>query len=133
MKLTRPTLETFIVDRPTSTEGVPQNLCLDKGYDYPEVGELVAEFGYTVHIRSPGEEKWQKKRLPGYRAHRWVVERSKSWLKRFRRLLIRWEKKVENHLAMLHFACAWITFRAAGVFGRLSAASARSSFPDGTD
>ena len=40
-----------------------------------------------------------------------------SWLNRFRRLLIRWEKKVENYLAMLHFACAWITFRAAGVFG----------------
>jgi len=27
------------------------------------------------------------------------------------------EKKAENYLAMLHFACAWITFRAAGVFG----------------
>ena len=36
---------------------------------------------------------------------------------RFRRLLIRWEKKVENYVAMLHFACAWITFRAAGVIG----------------
>ena len=41
-----------------------------------------------------------------------------SWLNRFRRLLIRWEKKkMENYLAMLHFACALITFRAAGVFG----------------
>jgi len=32
-------------------------------------------------------------------------------------LLIRWDKKVENHIAMLHFACAWITYRRAGVFG----------------
>jgi len=40
-----------------------------------------------------------------------------SWMNRFRRLLIRWEKKVENYVAMLHFACAFITFRASGVFG----------------
>jgi len=32
-------------------------------------------------------------------------------------LLIRWEKKVENYEAMLHFACAWICFRCAEVFG----------------
>jgi putative transposase len=38
-------------------------------------------------------------------------------MNRFRRLLIRWEKKVANYEAMLHLACAWITLRAAGVFG----------------
>jgi len=117
MKLTKPTLERLIVGRPLPTKQAPQNLCLDKGYDYPEVRELVAEFGYTTHIRSRGEEKWQKERVPGYQARRWVVERSHSWLNRFRRLLIRWEKKIENYLAMLHFACAWITFRATRLFG----------------
>ena len=117
MKLTKPTLESFIVERPQPTEKAPQNLCLDKGYDYPEVEELVEDFGYTAHIRSRGEETQDKKRISGYRARRWVVERTHSWLNRFRRLLIRWEKKVENYLAMLHFACAWVTFRAAGLFG----------------
>ena len=29
------------------------------------------------------------------------------------RLLIRWEKKKANYLALLHLACAWMTFRAA--------------------
>jgi hypothetical protein len=38
-------------------------------------------------------------------------------MNRFRRVLIRWEKKVENYVALLHFARAWITFRATGVFG----------------
>jgi len=47
----------------------------------------------------------------------WVVERTHSWMNRFRRLLIRWEKKADNYLALVHFACAYITFRAAGVFG----------------
>jgi transposase len=117
MKLTRPTLEGIVVERPEPTEEAPQHLCLDKGYDYPAIRELVEAFGYTAHIRSRGEETQDKVQIPGYRARRWVVERTHSWLNRFRRLLIRWEKKVENYLAMLHFACAWITFRAAGLFG----------------
>jgi putative transposase len=38
-------------------------------------------------------------------------------MNRFRRLLIRWEKKVENFLAMLHIACAYICLRQLGVLG----------------
>jgi putative transposase len=117
MKLVGPTLEAVIVERPKPTSDKPQNLCLDKGYDYPQVRDLVDAWGYTAHIRARGEEAQEKREIPGYRARRWVVERTHSWLNRFRRLLIRWEKKVENYQAMLHFACAWITFRAAGLFG----------------
>ena len=117
MKLTGPTLEAIVTERPRPTEKQPQNMCLDKGYDYDEVRDILTEWGYTAHIRTRGEESKQKKQVPGYRARRWVVERTHSWLNRFRRLLIRWEKKVENYLAMLHFACAWITLRAAGLFG----------------
>ena len=117
MKLAQPTLETMAVERPEPTAEKPQNISLDKGYDYPEIRELVDAWGYTAHIRSRGEEKAAKRDIPGYRARRWVVERTHSWLNRFRRLLIRWEKRVENYIAMLHFACAWITFRAAGVMG----------------
>jgi putative transposase len=90
---------------------------MDKGYDYDDVREIVAWWGYTAHIRTRGEEKHQKQTTPGYRARRWVVERTHSWFNRFRRLLIRWEKKPENYLGFIHFACAWITLRAAGVFG----------------
>ena len=38
-------------------------------------------------------------------------------MNRFRRILIRWEKKPENYMAMLHFACALITYRALGLMG----------------
>lgn len=102
-----------MVARPEPTAERPQGLCLDKGYDYAFVRELVAQWGYTAHIRARGEEAQAKAQVPGYRARRWVVERTHSWLNRFRRLLIRWEKKVENYLALLHFACAFICFRAA--------------------
>ena len=71
-------------------------MCLDKGYDFPEVYELLEEYGYTIHIRLRGEEISNNKEggIPKYRARRWVVERIHSWMDRFRRLLIRWEKRM---------------------------------------
>jgi len=117
MKLVEATLEARIIDPPEPTEDQPQHLCLDKGYDDETVREIVEAWGYTAHIRHRGEEIQAKREIPGYRARRWVVERTHSWMNRFRRLLIRWEKNVENYLALLHVACAWMTFRAAGLFG----------------
>jgi len=68
-------------------------------------------------MRSRGEEAKEIAREAGKRARRWVAERSHSWLNRFRRLLIRWEKKPEQYLAFLHVACGLIALRAAGLFG----------------
>jgi putative transposase len=90
---------------------------LGQGYDDDEVRAILAEFGLTAHIRSRGEEAQALKKEAGYKARRWVVERAHSWLNRFRRLLIRWDKKSANYLGFLHFACGLIAFRAAGLFG----------------
>jgi len=117
MKLVRPTLESLVAERPEPTAEEPQGMCLDKGYDYAEVREILAEFGFTAHIKARGEEATELKAEAGKRARRWVVERSHSWMNRFRRILVRWDKKPENYLAFLHFACALIAFRAAGLFG----------------
>jgi len=116
-KLVRETLESIPLDRPRPTPNRPQGLCLDKGYDYDEVRALAREFRYTAHIRSRGEEAQLIKRTARFKARRWVVERTHSWMNRFRRILIRWEKKPENYLAMLHLACAWITYHALGLLG----------------
>jgi len=117
MKLARATIETIIVARPKPTQEQPQGMCLDAGYDYEEVREILREFGFTAHIRPRGEEAKAIKREAGFKARRWVVERAHSWMNRFRRLLIRWDKKPQNYLAFLHFACGLIAFRAAGLFG----------------
>jgi len=109
MKMTRATLESVVLERPGLDK--PQNLCLDKGYDYDEVRDLAREFGYTAHIRARGEEAQAIKHEAGFKARRWVAERTHSWMNRFRRILIRWEKKPENYLALLHFVCGWITYR----------------------
>ena len=116
-QLARETLESVNVDWPEPTQEEPQGLCLDAGYDYDEVRELAEEFLYTTHLRTRGEAAKELARKVGYRARRWVMERTHSWLNRFRRLLIRWEKKGENYLGMLHLACALITFRATPLLG----------------
>jgi putative transposase len=88
---------------------------MDKEYDFPDIRKLVEEYDYTAYIKSSGEENIRRD-IPGFRARRWVVERTHSWLNSFRRLVMRQEKKTENYLAMLHFACVWITLGAAGLF-----------------
>ena len=80
--------------------------------------EIAHEFGFTCHIRSRGEEKKAIASEAGFRARRWVVERTHSWFNRFRRILVRWEKRADTYLAMLHLACAVITWRAID-WGRL--------------
>lgn len=117
MKLVRETIESIVIKRPEPTEEEPQGMCMDKGYDYQEVRDTLQEFGFTAHIRSRGEEARALKKEAGERARRWVVERTHSWMNKFRRILTRWEKKAENYAAFLHFACALIAFRAAGLFG----------------
>ena len=117
MKLVRETVENILVQRPEPTPQQPQGMCLDKGYDYQEVRDILQEFGFTEHIRSRGQEAQEIKTKAGKKARRWVVERTHSWLNRFRRILIRWDKKPENYIAFLHFACALVAFRAAGLFG----------------
>ena len=117
MKLVRETLESIPVERPDPASDGEQGLCLDKGYDYDEVRAIVEEFGFTAHIKARGQEAQEVKRSARKKARRWVVERTHSWMNRFRGILIRWNKKPENYLAMLHFVFALIAYRATGLFG----------------
>jgi transposase len=117
MKMTEITLESQRIVPSETEAGKVRNLCLDKGYDYEEVREILKAWGYVGHIPPRDERERIIHDIPNYRARRWVVERTHSWMNRFRRLLIRWEKKPENYLAMIHLACACIVVRAIQVFG----------------
>jgi transposase len=44
--------------------------------------------------------------------HRWVLERSFAWLNRFRRLTVRYERRLDIHQAFTSIACSLITLRA---------------------
>jgi hypothetical protein len=118
MKLTRPTIEGLIVERPEPSEEHPQGMCLDKGYDYEEVRAILSEFGFTAHIRPRREEACAIKRQAG-----WKRTALGSGASAFLDEPLSpsagaaLDKKPENYLAFLHFACSLIAFRAAGLFG----------------
>ena len=57
MKMTKPTLQNVVINKPKPTIKSKQHICMDKGYDYPEVYELLEDYGYTIHIRLRGEEE----------------------------------------------------------------------------
>ncbi len=108
MKAATTTLDSLAVRRPRPTREKPQHLCLDKGYDYPEIEAAVRKRHYTPHLRHRGECRPKRRRHP---ARRWVVERTGAWHNRFRKLLIRFEKRMENYRGLVHFACALIVYR----------------------
>ena len=115
-KLLKETLDDIPIPRPQPTPRKPQHLCLDKGYTGEPIECEVRRQHYIPHIPSKGTVLPKRKYRHG-KARRWKVERTLSWLNRARRLLIRWEKKVANHLGFLHLQFAIIALRTAGVLG----------------
>jgi putative transposase len=114
-------LVSIVVDRP-DPEQTEQHLCADKGYDYEDVHQVIAQEHYIAHIkhrRRRNEPLVESCPIPGelsYPARRWVVERTLGWLTKRRSLRVRWCKKVFNWLAFIQFACAHILLSMA-IFG----------------
>lgn len=110
-KMLAATLDGVVIEKPEPEEQ-EQNLCLDKGYAGKPSQMVAEQRGYRIHLPDKVNAKEKRKRKGGRRkARRWRVEVTHSWLNRFRRLLVRWEKKKANYLSMLHFACAIICWR----------------------
>lgn len=86
-------------------------MSLDKGYDNPTGRSATAKHKYVAHIRRIGEEKLDSKGRKRYKARRWVVERTLSWLSKCRAILIRYDKKSQNYHGLLELACALLWYR----------------------
>ena len=92
---------------------LPQRLIGDKAYDSDGLDAELAALG--VEMIAPHHPKRRTKtqdlrQLRRYR-RRWHVERLFEWLLRFRRLVTRYESKVENYLGLLHLAALVILLR----------------------
>ncbi|MEU2619659.1 IS5 family transposase [Streptomyces sp. NPDC007157] len=72
----------------------PAKLHADKGYDYDHLRRWLRERGITPRIARRGIDTSQR-----LGRHRWVVERTMSWLAGCRRLYRRYERKPEHFLA----------------------------------
>lgn len=98
-------LESKWIEKP-ETVACQTHLCLDAGYISPDSEQIVRLQGMIPHIRPRGKEIQEKQ--AGKKPRRWVVERTHSWMNRFRRLLVRWEKLDETYLGLIHLTCAVI-------------------------
>lgn len=102
-----------MIERPEFdyAQGATENLCADKGYFGEPALEAIVLRGYIPHVVSRGEEKKELAENPLFKARRWVVERFFSWLNRFRKILVRYEKYDFTYLGLLQLACSFIAFR----------------------
>jgi transposase len=107
-------LQAIMTPRPRQAEreaGFVEGLCLDKGYDFAACRSVVAQHHYEEHIKARGEERVEEDGVVVYPARRWVVEATHAWMNRFRRLLVRWEKKSVNYMGFVALACCLIIWR----------------------
>ena len=109
-------LDAVVVERPGPPAAAPRHGCLDQGDEYDACRQVAAQPAYIPHMRCRGEDQRAKRELSDYRARRWVVEGCHAGLNRFRKPLVRFEKKLETHLAPLPCACADIVLKQAQVF-----------------
>ena len=109
VKLLGATLDAIVVERPKPTKQKPQHLCVDKGYQGRVADQQMRARGYIPHIPTQTPAKGGHKTKG--RARRWVVERTHSWMNNYRKLRVRYEKKVANFEALLHLATAMICWR----------------------
>ena len=91
----------------------PDRIIADRGYDARHLWEAMKERGVDLiapHIRTRTNRFQDGRKLRRYR-RRWIVERTHAWLFNFRRLVVRYERKLENFRAFLHLACVLIALR----------------------
>lgn len=85
----------------------PAKLHADKAYDIPRCRRFLHRRHIKVRIARKGVDS--STRLG---RHRWVVERTLAWLSQFRRLTVRYERRLDLHQAFLSLGCSLICFNA---------------------
>jgi putative transposase len=108
--LLEPTLDRVVVPRPRRARR-RQHLCADKGYVGEPAARAIRARGYVPHIPRRGNGTTPRHRRSHGRPRRWVVERTHSWLNRYRKILVRFEKTETSYEGLLELACALTTYR----------------------
>ena len=110
-KLFEPLLETNPAVRghrhhPGRPRRRPAKVHADKGYDYLRCRRYLHRRGIKVRIARRGTE--DKTKLG---RHRWVVQRTVTWLLRFKRLGLRYDRTQLTPRPLLTLACVLINSR----------------------
>ena len=103
----------FVLDliKSCATEGRPERLIGDKAYDSDPLDAECKALG--VELIAPHRAGRRKPRTQDGRPlrrcrRRWRVERLFAWLHNYRRLIVRFERKIENFVAFLRLAAFMI-------------------------
>jgi transposase len=92
----------------------PERLVGDRAYDSDPLDEALAKRGIEMiapHRRNRKKPKTQDGRKLRRYKRRWKIERLFAWLGNFRRLVVRYERKVENYLGLVRLGCIVILLR----------------------
>jgi IS5 family transposase len=81
----------------------PEKLHADKAYGFPRCRKALRKRSIKSRIARRGADPSER-----LGRHRWVVERTLSWLNRHRRLKVRYERRADVHQAFLELGCALI-------------------------
>ena len=84
----------------------PGSLIADRGYDHDKYRRLLRERGIRPMIA-----RRQTRHGSGLGRQRWVVERTFAWLRNFKRLLVRFERRADIHRALLALGCCLVCYR----------------------
>jgi len=114
VKLAEATLDNVIVKTGKRKRGKPKRLIADRAYDSNELRALLVRRGIEPIIPARDNNKvathQDGRKLRRY-GHRWIIERTNSWLQNFRRLTVRYERSAKIFTALVHMACALITLK----------------------
>jgi transposase len=92
----------------------PERLIGDRAYDSDPLDETLEERGIEMiapHRRDRKKRKTQDGRKLRRYKRRWKIERLFAWLGNFRRLVVRYERRVENYLGFVKLGCIVILLR----------------------
>jgi transposase len=89
-------IQRLIYDKAADSQPLRDRLRLERGID------LIAP-----HLRNRKRKTQDGRKLRRYR-RRWKVERTFAWFGNFRRLVVRYEHKLQVYSAFFHLACIMI-------------------------
>ena len=101
-KMVRATIESIAVDGPNPRRTRRKGCAWTKRMS-ATTSRTCPESFTSRRTSGPRAKKPRRSSRRGCKARRWVVERTHSWMNRFRGMLIRWNKKACNHWGF----CIW--------------------------
>ena len=96
-----------VAGKPGRPRRRPSKLHGDKAYDHRRCRRACRRRRIMPRIARRGIESGQR-----LGRHRWVIERTLAWMSRFRRLAIRYDRRVDMHYAFTALACSLICLNA---------------------